>query len=43
MRKMSKKAKLKDSQSDLLARYLETFRLPAGTNIVVPVAPKGWC
>src|ERR1041385_3507444 len=32
MRKMSKKAKLKEAQSELLGRYLETFRKPSGTN-----------
>jgi len=32
MRKMSKKAKLKEAQSELLRRYLDTFRKPSGTN-----------
>ena len=32
MGKMSKKAKLKEAQSDLLNRYLETFRQPGATN-----------
>jgi hypothetical protein len=36
MVKMSKKAKLKTEQSELLARYIETLRKIAGTN-----APSG--
>ena len=40
MRKMSKKAKLKEAQSELLGRYLETFRTPAGTNSQPSVRPK---
>jgi len=32
MRKMSRKAKLKPEQDELLSRYLETFRYAASTN-----------
>ena len=32
MRKMNKKAKLKEAQAELLGRYLETFRQSVGTN-----------
>ena len=32
MRKMSKKAKLKDAQADLIGRYLATYRKTNGTN-----------
>ena len=32
MRKMNKKAKLKEAQAELLGRYLDTFRKPTGTN-----------
>ena len=34
MTKMSKKAKLKPAQAELLARYLNTVRTAAGTNAV---------
>jgi len=40
MRKMSKKAKLKEAQSELLGRYLETFRKPAVTNTSSPTGRK---
>ncbi|MSU57769.1 MAG: hypothetical protein EXS35_06235 [Pedosphaera sp.] len=40
MRKMSKKSKLKDAQSELLGRYLETFRKPGGTNAAPPDAKR---
>ena len=40
MQKMSKKAKLKETQSELLGRYLEVFRTPAGTNSSLPLRPK---
>ena len=40
MTKMSKKAKLKPAQTDLLSRYLETYRTGRGTNVVSPAAPR---
>jgi len=36
MRKMSKKAKLKNAQSELIGRYLDTFRAPTKTNSPPP-------
>ena len=41
MQKMSRKAKLKEAQSELLGRYLENFRAPTVTNSTAMVRPKG--
>ena len=39
MDKMSKKAKLKPEQKELLSKYLETFRFETKTNSTMPAHP----
>ena len=40
MTKMSKKARLKEAQTELLGRYLGSFRPTAGTNVAASGAAK---